>query len=693
MKLQKKQIVSSNSIGKQLLDFLDDRTGYRGALHELLFERVPGGARWRYVWGSTLVFAFVVQVITGVVLWSSYSAGAQSAWESVHWIQHEMSGGWLVRGIHHVMAQAMVILLALHLMQIVIDGAYRAPREVNFWLGLVLMMLVLGMALTGYLLPWDQRGYWSTRVATNLAGLLPLIGPSVQQVVIGGSDYGHLTLTRFFALHAGIWPGTLVAMLVLHLTLFRKHGLCAKQPIRKPDAMFWPDQVFCDAVACLGVLAVVLGVILLPALRAMLEGRPIDPGELGAELGAPADPSQPYAAARPEWYFLFLFQFLKVFEGWGASGEFLGAILIPGLTMGFMFLMPIIGRWNLGHRFNILFTSSLLIGIGLLTAMAYNEDYVALWTDSSSFSDVKDLLEKTGNDPKKIAEAFDSDVQKIAAFNKRSHHYESFLRSEAFLAAVAQASVDGHRAIELAGRPERIPPSGALDLIRQDPLTQGPRLFEQHCASCHSHVDPASAQAKTKMSKASAANLYGFGSVAWMQGLLDPAEVDGPAYFGNTSHNHGDMVNFVKNDLSDTSAWSSEDIRAVIVAMAAEANVYDTGIPESDISLIERGRALISDENRCGSCHDFGINEVNPNMAPDLVGWGSREWLIGIITNPAHEKFYGTQNDRMPSFGVTTDGAIPRLSLSQIELVVDWIRGQWYRSRSSNPSAHHASEK
>ena len=693
MKLQKKQIVSSNSIGKQLLDFLDDRTGYRGALHELLFERVPGGARWRYVWGSTLVFAFVVQVITGVVLWSSYSAGAQSAWESVHWIQHEMSGGWLVRGIHHVMAQAMVILLALHLMQIVIDGAYRAPREVNFWLGLVLMMLVLGMALTGYLLPWDQRGYWSTRVATNLAGLLPLIGPSVQQVVIGGSDYGHLTLTRFFALHAGILPGTLVAMLVLHLTLFRKHGLCAKQPIRKPDAMFWPDQVFCDAVACLGVLAVVLGVILLPALRAMLEGRPIDPGELGAELGAPADPSQPYAAARPEWYFLFLFQFLKVFEGWGASGEFLGAILIPGLTMGVMFLMPIIGRWNLGHRFNILFTSSLLIGIGLLTAMAYNEDYVALWTDSSSFSDVKDLLEKTGNDPKKIAEAFDSDVQKIAAFNKRSHRYESFLRSEAFLAAVAQASVDGDRAIELAGRPERIPPSGALDLIRQDPLTQGPRLFEQHCASCHSHVDPASAQAKTKMSKSSAANLYGFGSVAWMQGLLDPAAVDGPAYFGNTSHNNGDMVNFVKNDLSDTSAWSSEDIRAVIVAMAAEANVYDTGIPESDISLIERGRALISDENRCGSCHDFGINEVNPNMAPDLVGWGSREWLIGIITNPAHEKFYGTQNDRMPSFGVTTDGAIPRLSLSQIELVVDWIRGQWYRSRSSNPSAHHASEK
>ena len=134
----------------QLADFLDDRTGYRAVMHEALYERVPGGARWRYVWGSTLVFAFMTQVITGLVLWSSYSASAQTAWESVYYIQHEMTGGWLLRGIHHVMAQAMVVLHALHLMQVVIDGAYRAPREVNFWLGLVLMMLVLGMALTGY---------------------------------------------------------------------------------------------------------------------------------------------------------------------------------------------------------------------------------------------------------------------------------------------------------------------------------------------------------------------------------------------------------------------------------------------------------------------------------------------------------------------------------------------------------------
>ena len=407
----------------QLADWFDDRTGYRAFVHEALYERVPGGARWRYVWGSTLVFAFMTQVITGLVLWASYSASAQTAWESVFYIQYEMTGGWLLRGIHHVMAQAMVVLLALHLMQVVIDGAYRAPREVNFWLGLILMMLVLGMALTGYLLPWDQKGYWATRVATNLAGLVPLVGPSLQQLVVGGPDYGHHTLTRFFALHAGFLPATLVLFLVLHLTLFRKHGLHAKQPVTKPDGLFWPDQVLKDAVAMLAVMAVVLGVILLPALRAMLAGEPLVTGHFGAELGAPADPSQPYAAARPEWYFLFLFQFLKVFEGWGATGEFLGAIIVPGLTLGVMFLMPILGRWNLGHRFNVVFTLAVLCGAGLLTAMALHEDYYALWADRSAYADVEQLLNETGGDPQKLTVALGNDASKQAVFETRRHEF------------------------------------------------------------------------------------------------------------------------------------------------------------------------------------------------------------------------------------------------------------------------------
>ena len=122
---------------KRLFDWLDNRTGYKKLTNEALYENIPGGSRWRYVWGSTLTFALAIQFITGIFLWMAYNPSSQTAWESVYYIQHEMTGGWLLRGIHHYTAQIMTILLALHLMQVVIDGAYKAPREVNFWFGIV----------------------------------------------------------------------------------------------------------------------------------------------------------------------------------------------------------------------------------------------------------------------------------------------------------------------------------------------------------------------------------------------------------------------------------------------------------------------------------------------------------------------------------------------------------------------------
>ena len=153
----------------------------------------------------------------------------------------------------------------------------------NFWLGLILMQIVLGLSLTGYLLPWDQKGYWATRVATNLMGLVPVVGGDLQQLVVGGSDYGHYTLTRFFALHAGLLPALLIGFLVLHIAIFRRHGIHATNPTRRADTTFWPDQVLKDAVACLAVLAVVLFFIFKPVIF----GHEHAPGErLGDYLGA-----------------------------------------------------------------------------------------------------------------------------------------------------------------------------------------------------------------------------------------------------------------------------------------------------------------------------------------------------------------------------------------------------------------------
>src|SRR5260370_3077321 len=155
-------------LGK-LRDWCDHRTGYRKIRDALLIEHIPGGAKWRYVWGSCLVFVFMVQLITGVLLMTAYSPGDSTAWASVYYIQYQMDFGWLIRGLHHFGSQTMVVLLGLHMLQVVIAGAHLPPREVNLWLGLVLLGLVLALSLTGYLLPWGHNGFWAPQGAAHLA--------------------------------------------------------------------------------------------------------------------------------------------------------------------------------------------------------------------------------------------------------------------------------------------------------------------------------------------------------------------------------------------------------------------------------------------------------------------------------------------------------------------------------------------
>ena len=602
---------------RRFQDWLDSRTGYRRIIRYSLYENIPGGARWRYVWGSTLVFTLSIQFITGIFLWMAYSPSAQTAWESVYYIQHQMTGGWLLRGIHHYAASVMNVLLVLHLMQVVIDGAYRAPREVNFWFGLGLLLLVLGLSLTGYLLPWDQKGYWATKVATNIAAIVPGIGPALQRLIVGGADYGHHTLTRFFALHAGILPGLIVLLLFWHIFLFRRHGITAKDPKRKPDEYFWPDQVLKDAVACLAVLTAILFLVLRPWFRMN--------GELGAELGSPADPSETYSAARPEWYFLFLFEFLKYQElllGWlPGNPEVWAAIVVPGVVMTVIFLMPIMGRWHLGHRFNVGLSCSLLAGIGLLTYLAMTKDE----------------------------------------------------RDPLYQAAVRDAHRDAIRVKELAAAPTGIPNSGALSLLREDPFTQGPKLFAKNCASCHRY-DGHDGTGRLVKDPQSAADLKGFASREWLAGLLDPTKVSSSNYFGGTKFADGKMARFVKKDVAGFTPEQLAQLKKVIMAVSAEAQLRSQReAAEQDRSSIEEGRALAATETmRCTECHQFRKLDEDAT-APDLTGYGSRDWLVGIISNPKHTRFYGRRNDRMPAFGA--DGA---LDDKAIGMIADWLRGEWY---------------
>src|SRR5439155_17503049 len=141
-----------------------------------------------------------------------------------------------------------------------IAGAHLPPREVNWWLGLALLGCVLGLSLTGYLLPWDQKGYWATQVATSIAGSLPGLGEFVKRIVVGGPEYGNHTLTRFYALHVGILPPIIVGLIVLHVTAFRRHGVTAPKDAQG-TGLFWPDQAFRDMVACMVTFAVLLSLV------------------------------------------------------------------------------------------------------------------------------------------------------------------------------------------------------------------------------------------------------------------------------------------------------------------------------------------------------------------------------------------------------------------------------------------------
>ncbi len=585
--------------------WLDDRTGYRRILSRVLAEPVPGGARWRYVWGSALTFALGVQFLTGLFLWAAYSPNAQGAWESVYYIENVMAGGWMLRGVHHYMAQATMVLLVIHLVQVIVDGAYRAPREVNFWLGIILLHIVMGLSLTGYLLPWDQEGYWATKVATSIASITPVVGPALQQLLVGGPDYGHFTLTRFFALHAGVLPTALVLVVVAHIFLFRRHGVTAKKPEERADGVFWPDQVLRDAVACLAVMAAVLFFVIRTG---------------GASLGAPADPSEPYAAARPEWYFMFLFQWLKYFP---SGTEVLGAIIIPALVVTLAALMPLATRWRLGHRFNLALTAGVLAGVGALTWQAYAQD--------------------RANDD--------------------------------FILAKRDADAVAARVVELARAPEGIPPSGARALLRTDPLTQGPRVFAERCASCHA-FDGHDGLGGERAEPQTAADLKRFGSREWIEGLLDPTRVATPEYFGGTDFANGRMVRMVQRRIAGFDRAQMEELGKVIKALSAQADLsYQGTMDQADRVEIAEGTALIASESMgCTQCHEFQ-GEVEEHRGPVLTGYGSREWLLEFIGNPAHPSFYGSRNDRMPQFGTEEI-----MSPEEIELLADWLREDWYRS-------------
>jgi ubiquinol-cytochrome c reductase cytochrome b subunit len=342
----------------RLSDWCEARTGYRQIRRVLLDESLPPGTGWFFTLGSVLLALLGIQVATGAFLTLYYAPTPDHAYDSVQFISSTRAGQ-LVRGLHHFGASFIVVVIVLHMLRVLVFGSHKPPRELTWLSGLALFGIVLGFALTGYLLPWDQRAYWATVVTINIARLAPLAGDAVAAVLQGGSTIGALTLTRWYAVHVIFLPAALALLVVVHLALMRRHGISGPvRPRAGASSTFYPFQAARDAA----VVLVTLTALTLMAWRGMppLESR--------------ADPTDATYVPRPEWYFLGLFQLLKYFPG---PWEVVGAIVIPTVLAGILALLPWIDRGPERHpRKRGLVMSAVLIGtlaVAVLTSLGWRD--------------------------------------------------------------------------------------------------------------------------------------------------------------------------------------------------------------------------------------------------------------------------------------------------------------------------------
>src|ERR671933_1290064 len=224
----------AKDIGIGVADWVDERTSLSGAVRWTMFRKVPKGTNWFYTLGSASMFAFLSQATTGVFLAMYYDPSATHAYESARHITNDVFLGEFVRGMHKWGSTVMVILVFLHMARTFFFGAYKYPRELNWVIGVVLLILTMLMSFTGYLLPFDQRSYWATIVGVNINGTGPLVGPFLSDFLRGGAEFGATSLSRFYAIHMLLVPGGIAAMTGAHLYLVAKLGTTAP-PWIKPE--------------------------------------------------------------------------------------------------------------------------------------------------------------------------------------------------------------------------------------------------------------------------------------------------------------------------------------------------------------------------------------------------------------------------------------------------------------------------
>lgn len=556
----------------QISRWLDGRTGLVTASKSLLGRPVPGGARWRHSLGFALAATLAVELLTGVLLMLTYSPSTSMAWGSVYYITHQVDLGWFIRGVHRFGSYASVILGGLWLLRLALGGLYRAPREVQWWLGVAGMLLILVLGVTGNILPWDQRGYWAAVVETTIAGGTPVVGPAIKRVVLGGSDFGNQTLTRIYGLHVVVLPVLLLAIGWAHAHLFGRNGYHGRDDAEAEP--FWPGQAFRHLVAGLFAFGAVAAVTIT---------------RHGYSLDAPADPSSDDYPARPEWYFLALYQLLKLFHG----RELIATMLIPGAVVTGLVALPLLDKL-LPRRFAHIVACSFVLTLagcaGFLTVQALAKD----------------------------------------------------ARSPGFKLAREKADAVAGRAILLAEH-SGIPPEGSAYLLKLDPPSRGGEVFSKKCVGCH-NLDGA------KTAEQWAPDLKDYGSYNWVRGLLE--DPDSPTFFGKAPQCGGMKEWKEGSKLTAAELDAVADYVARFARIGPDVTPAEWA-DDPKVKAHPGQAAYRNECASCHSLKGIRPDAEKLPLAPDLFAWGSDRWTARLIKDPSSANFYGMleEEQKMPAFG------------------------------------------
>jgi len=284
---------------------------------ELTNEPVPYHLkRWWFALGGTPAYLFIVQIFTGILLAFYYEAAPATAYESVEYITNEAAFGWFIRSVHKWAATLMIAAVILHQMRVYFTGAYRKPREINWIVGMFLLICTLMTGFTGYSLVYEQLSFWGATVGANITDSVPVIGGFLKNMMLAGEGYNQRTLSRFFILHAAVLPVTMVLLIALHITIIRLQGVTEfkfkdENTGEKQSFNFFPEHFYTELI---------IGLVVMVVLSALATIFP-------ATMGPPADPLTTPEIIKPEWFFYVAFRWLKLFTGTAAI-----------LSMGFIVL-------------------------------------------------------------------------------------------------------------------------------------------------------------------------------------------------------------------------------------------------------------------------------------------------------------------------------------------------------------------